>query len=152
MSSEHEHRQLGGYKATLHNPNTSPEAKAHAVEVLKEHGIDVNEDALTKKPLDGQTHNGQGHNGETHSNNVHSHSDGSQAEHEHRVMGGYKAALHNPNVSDEAKQHAQEVLKEGEEHEHRVLGGYKAALHNPNVSADAKEHAKDVLKDHHETA
>ncbi|WRT67671.1 uncharacterized protein IL334_004643 [Kwoniella shivajii] len=150
MSSEHEHRQLGGYKATLHNPNASTEAKAHAAEILEENGIDVN-DQSTEKHHDGHAHSGnhQAHDGHAHKNDQ-------LSEHEHRVLGGYKAALHNPNVSEEAKQHAKEVLGQTEdkddEHEHRVLGGYKAALHNPNVSADAKEHAKEVLKEHHADA
>ncbi|KAJ7287719.1 Conidiation protein 6-domain-containing protein [Mycena rebaudengoi] len=33
-------------------------------------------------------------------------------EHQVRVLAGYKAALHNPRVSDEAKEHAREYLKE----------------------------------------
>ncbi|TFK21199.1 hypothetical protein FA15DRAFT_94352 [Coprinopsis marcescibilis] len=37
-SEETGHRVLGGYKATLHNPRVSKEAKAHAKKVLKEHG------------------------------------------------------------------------------------------------------------------
>ena len=52
---------------------------------------------------------------------------------------GYKAALHNPRVSDEAKGYAQQVLKgdaasnqaeglQGEEHQSRHLGGKKATL------------------------
>jgi len=34
-------------------------------------------------------------------------------QHTNRVLGGYKATLKNPNVSEEAKEHAREVL-EGE--------------------------------------
>ena len=53
---------------------------------------------------------------------------------------GYKAALHNPRVSDEAKGHAQQVLEgdaaaynqaeglQGEENQSRHLGGTKATL------------------------
>lgn len=47
----------------------------------------------------------------------------------------------DPNVSEEAKQHAREVLEAAgiqrkldthseEEHQHRVLAGYKAAIHS----------------------
>lgn len=36
-------RVLGGYKATLKNPNVSEEAKEHAREVLEEHGMEVKE-------------------------------------------------------------------------------------------------------------
>lgn len=57
-----------------------------------------------------------------------------------RVAAGLKAAIHNPNVSDEAKERAAERLEglggEREHHEsrssgqdsNRVLGGYKATL------------------------
>nr|ODN82430.1 hypothetical protein L203_05524 [Cryptococcus depauperatus CBS 7841] len=72
-------------------------------------------------------------------------------QHEHHVIGGYKATLHNPNVSIEAKTHAANVIKDYESeaehkdshyeevHRHRVEGGYKA------VSEGAKEHAREVL-------
>ncbi|ODQ56120.1 conidiation-specific protein 6 [Saitoella complicata NRRL Y-17804] len=75
------------------------------------------------------------------------------------VAGGYKATLNNPNVSDEAKQHAQEMLDSGDfesapsssKHDDsmkntgNVIGGYKATLNNPNVSDEAKEHAQEKL-------
>ncbi|GAO47919.1 hypothetical protein G7K_2115-t1 [Saitoella complicata NRRL Y-17804] len=78
------------------------------------------------------------------------------------VAGGYKATLSNPNTSDEAKQHAQEVLDNGLQEQvddqkladeegtgakntGNVIGGYKATLKNPNVSEEAKEHAQDKL-------
>ncbi|KIK79559.1 hypothetical protein PAXRUDRAFT_16276 [Paxillus rubicundulus Ve08.2h10] len=73
-----------------------------------------------------------------------------------RVAAGLKAAIHNPNVSEEAKEHAKEKLKElaqevGSTHETsrenpRVLGGYKATLSNPNTSEQAKHHAEEVLQ------
>ena len=66
---------------------------------------------------------------------------------EKRVAAGLKAAIHNPNVSDEAKARAQERLDDmignnsgggttaratdANGHElNRVLGGYKATLHS----------------------
>ena len=72
---------------------------------------------------------------------------------ENRVAAGLKAAIHNPNVSAEAKERAQERLDDmgltgpsqnthqqgshpahsvdGSGHEtNRVLGGYKATLHS----------------------
>ncbi|KAF8910841.1 hypothetical protein CPB85DRAFT_1221175 [Mucidula mucida] len=79
------------------------------------------------------------------------------SEHTNRMLGGYKATLHNDNTSETAKQHAREILAaagidvepaseaERDEHEVRVLAGYKAALHNPRVSSDAKQHAKEYL-------
>ncbi|KAF8153135.1 Conidiation protein 6-domain-containing protein [Crassisporium funariophilum] len=77
--------------------------------------------------------------------------------HEHEknpdnVARGLKAAIHNPNVSEEAKQSAAERLEQMgsvDEHEqhgtNRQLGGYKATLTNPNTSQKAKEHARQVL-------
>ncbi|KAJ7502754.1 Conidiation protein 6-domain-containing protein [Mycena galericulata] len=88
---------LGGYKATLTSwyimyslshadlfldEATSDKAKAHAREILKAAGYDFTE------------------------------ADERTSEHQTRVLAGYKAALHNPRVSEEAKQHAREYLKE----------------------------------------
>ncbi|KAF5341869.1 hypothetical protein D9611_001866 [Ephemerocybe angulata] len=53
-----------------------------------------------------------------------------------RVASGYKATIHNPNVSEEAKDRAREHLAalgesgENQEADHRVLGGYKATMHS----------------------
>ncbi|KAL0472713.1 conidiation protein 6 [Neurospora intermedia] len=79
------------------------------------------------------------------------------------VLGGHKATLHNPNVSEEAKEHSKKVLEnagegydesssgktttdDGEKNAGNVAGGYKATLNNPNVSDEAKEHAKKKLE------
>ncbi|KAG8213794.1 HbrB-like-domain-containing protein [Butyriboletus roseoflavus] len=93
-------RVLAGYKATLSNPYTSAEAKAHAEEVLQAAGIHER------------------------------HPEHNDDQHQARVLGGYKASLRSmsrvlgtitqfltmpsidPHVSDEAKQHAREYLKE----------------------------------------
>ncbi|WBW73492.1 Conidiation protein 6 [Schizosaccharomyces osmophilus] len=82
--------------------------------------------------------------------------------HSTRVSAGHKAALHNPNVSDETKQHEREYLenegvdetstshgsshRSGNKDPKNVERGYKATTHNPNVSEDAKQHAKDELE------
>ncbi|EPY51579.1 conidiation protein 6 [Schizosaccharomyces cryophilus OY26] len=64
-----------------------------------------------------------------------------------RVNAGHKAALHNPNVSEETKQHEKEYLEShGAEYSESGSGGYKATTHNPNVSEEAKEHAKEELE------
>ncbi|KAG8932113.1 hypothetical protein FRC02_001669 [Tulasnella sp. 418] len=74
------------------------------------------------------------------------------------VAGGHKAALKNPNVSEEAKEHSQQVLDQLQEsgeytdpqdnkNKGNVIGGYKATLSNPNTSEDAKEHAREVLEE-----
>ncbi|KEQ67269.1 uncharacterized protein M437DRAFT_38118 [Aureobasidium melanogenum CBS 110374] len=72
-----------------------------------------------------------------------------------RVAAGLKAALHNPNVSDEAKEIASHHLADITSTSHaddgkdpiRVAAGLKAALHNPNVSDDTKDHLKERLDD-----
>ncbi|EJD03979.1 uncharacterized protein FOMMEDRAFT_155101 [Fomitiporia mediterranea MF3/22] len=76
------------------------------------------------------------------------------------VAGGYKAALKNPNVSEEAKERSQQALEEmgdsGElqqpdmeagKNTGNVIGGHKATLANPRVSEEAKEHSRAVLED-----
>jgi hypothetical protein len=57
------------------------------------------------------------------------------------VAAGLKAAIHNPNVSDEAKQNAALKLKNlpgaaatDTEHENRVLGGFRAVLSSEDPS------------------
>jgi len=73
-----------------------------------------------------------------------------------RVAAGLKAAIHNSNVSPEAKDQAAEKLQNltgagiatttsTTEHENRVLGGFRAVLSNDNTSAEAKQHAREVL-------
>ncbi|KAG9693525.1 hypothetical protein KCU95_g6448, partial [Aureobasidium melanogenum] len=72
-----------------------------------------------------------------------------------RVAAGLKAALHNPNVSDEAKEIASHHLADITSTSHaddgkdsiRVAAGLKAALHNPNVSDEAKEDVSHHLAD-----
>ncbi|EXJ93617.1 hypothetical protein A1O1_02009 [Capronia coronata CBS 617.96] len=70
---------------------------------------------------------------------------------------GYKSTLSNPNTSDEAKQHAKEVLDnelnggdvplsdEGDKDPKNVARGLKAATHNPNVSEEGKKAAQEKL-------
>ncbi|CAE6438298.1 hypothetical protein ACGC1H_007002 [Rhizoctonia solani] len=141
MSDAHENHVLGGYKATLSNPNTSDEAKAHAEEVLANAGVEVNNNS---------SDNTKGTSASTH-----------RDEHENRVLGGHKATLSNPNTSNEAKEHAQEVLANADvsdtakgqsttgdsEHEKRVLAGYKGVLSNDNTSEEAKEKARAILSE-----
>ncbi|KAH9059808.1 Conidiation protein 6-domain-containing protein [Lactarius vividus] len=88
------------------------------------------------------------------------------SESQNRVVGGHKAAMHNPNVSAEAKEHSRQVVEEiqgsgavqddhltktsratGDKEESRVIGGYKAALKNPNVGEEAKQRAQQILED-----
>ncbi|EPT01213.1 hypothetical protein FOMPIDRAFT_1029952 [Fomitopsis schrenkii] len=78
-----------------------------------------------------------------------------------RQIGGHKAAINNPNVSEEAKGRAREAINdleqssdtqetrqgyEEDKDDTRVNAGYKATMKNPNVSKEAKEHARDFLE------
>ncbi|KAG9533051.1 hypothetical protein KCU93_g776, partial [Aureobasidium melanogenum] len=130
---------IRGHKANLSNPNTSEESKQHSLEVIeKELGTETNSGA-------GATaHNDDGKD-------------------PMRVAAGLKAALHNPNVSDEAKENVSHHLADITSPSHadttsashagdgkdptRVAAGLKAALHNPNVSDDTKDHLKERLDD-----
>ncbi|KAI0769572.1 hypothetical protein BD413DRAFT_74772 [Trametes elegans] len=82
-------------------------------------------------------------------------------QHANRVAGGLKATLHNPKVSDTAKERASERLEELEgsshasshpeqsthssAHHNHVIGGFKATINNPHTSEKAKQHARDIL-------
>ncbi|THY36890.1 hypothetical protein D6D01_00011 [Aureobasidium pullulans] len=122
---------IGGHKANLSNPNTSEESKQHSLEVIK-------------KETGTEATSGTG--ATTHDD------DGKDPM---RVAAGLKAALHNPNVSDEAKEGVKVHLDEVTHTSHaddgkdatRVAAGLKAALHNDNVSDEAKEHVKERLAD-----
>lgn len=43
---------------------------------------------------------------------------------DNHIIGGHKAAIHNPNVSAEAKDHSKEVLKENFHSEHRKIPSF----------------------------
>ncbi|KAH9830723.1 uncharacterized protein C8Q71DRAFT_319797 [Rhodofomes roseus] len=129
-------RVAAGLKAAIHNPNVSEEARDRAADRLED--------------ISG---NGGGHGNGTTTTSF-------EDQHSNRELGGYKATLHNDRSSDEAKEHAREVLEAAgytvepgpgvspDEHQTRVLAGYKAALHNPRVSDAAKQHAKIYLREH----
>ncbi|KAI1053967.1 hypothetical protein LB507_007257 [Fusarium sp. FIESC RH6] len=75
-----------------------------------------------------------------------------------QVAGGHKAAINNPNVPEETKEHSREVLEKEfnggdvtkaddnqEKNPNNVAGGLKATLNNPNVSDEAKKNAQERL-------
>ncbi|TBU22987.1 Conidiation protein 6-domain-containing protein [Dichomitus squalens] len=139
MSGHDEKRVAAGLKAAINNPNVSEEARERAQERLEHMGASTETDNSGRYATG--TVDSSGHEA-------------------NRVLGGYKATLHNPRASDEAKQHAREILEADgytvepgpgvtqDEHQTRVLAGYKAALHNPRVSEEAKEHAREYLAAH----
>ncbi|KAK1925353.1 hypothetical protein DB88DRAFT_483668 [Papiliotrema laurentii] len=118
MTDQNENRTLGGYKATLHNPNTSEGAKHHAAELLQAHGETLSQqDAAHLKHAgpEGHSHHGVQHHVSHHADgwkDAPVADKGEGGEHDHRVLGGFKATLSNPNSSEEAKEHAAEVLVE----------------------------------------
>ncbi|GLI74833.1 hypothetical protein PoHVEF18_003081 [Penicillium ochrochloron] len=76
---------------------------------------------------------------------------------------GYKAASHNPRVSEQARAHAQQEAdklsnygsdeeRHEERHEENVKRGLKAAMHNPRVSEGGRRGAKDKLNEMGEPA
>eukprot|EP01119_Soliformovum_irregulare_P001275 TRINITY_DN10_c0_g1_i2.p1 TRINITY_DN10_c0_g1~~TRINITY_DN10_c0_g1_i2.p1 ORF type:complete len:365 (+),score=159.12 TRINITY_DN10_c0_g1_i2:227-1321(+) len=132
---------IGGYKAAAHNPNLPEESREKAEQVLESMGVDPNEKAESTAKL----------------------SDGSiEGKNPGNVAGGFKATLHNENASEEAKEHAQEMLdKMGVDAEEKaprkdddkpkdeahVIAGYKATLSNESASKEAKDHARKVLEE-----
>jgi len=80
-----------------------------------------------------------------------------------RVIAGLKAAVHNPNVSNEAKENAKKRLEEmgqtadpslpeqgksaaDEAHERNVLRGYKAATSSTLIACEAAHPHADLCK------
>ncbi|KAA8911993.1 Conidiation protein 6-domain-containing protein [Sphaerosporella brunnea] len=78
---------IGGHKANLSNPHTSEDSKEHSRKVLDQLGHETKTSAAEK---------GASTEGKNTGN----------------VIGGYKATLKNPNVSQAAKEHAEEVLED----------------------------------------
>lgn len=106
MSSELTDNQVRGYKATLHNPRVSDEAKENAQQVLEGGASKAREDREEQGQEQGLST---------------------------RVLAGYKATLkvrpclecgiplvpmlillQNPNVGDEAKERAERILQEND--------------------------------------
>ncbi|KAI0669998.1 Conidiation protein 6-domain-containing protein [Trametes maxima] len=74
------------------------------------------------------------------------------------VARGLKAAISNPNNSEEAKERASNRLAQMEDsgeidspeaHAAQVERGHKAAISNPNVSEETKQHSQQVLDELH---
>ncbi|KAI0769573.1 Conidiation protein 6-domain-containing protein [Trametes elegans] len=143
MSGHDEKRVAAGLKAAIHNPNVSEQAKERVQERLQQFGTSA-EETPSERGAGGYP----------------AHSTDAVGHETNRVLGGYKATLHNPRTSEEAKQHAREILEadgyqferpEGiteDEHQKRINAGYKAALNNPRVSDAGKQHAQEYLEQH----
>ncbi|KAJ8519920.1 hypothetical protein ONZ45_g3153 [Pleurotus djamor] len=84
------------------------------------------------------------------------------------VIGGYKAAINNPNNSEDIRDEARHNLERAQEtyaengvetgqtgsdssqgkNMGNFVGGHKANLKNPNTSEESKQHSEQVLKEH----
>ncbi|KAM6501070.1 Conidiation protein 6 domain containing protein [Amanita muscaria] len=105
-------RIAAGLKAAVHNPRVSEEAKESATERLQQMGAEAETTQETATQTERASPTGTSQR---------RHSTGSEAQmtegkSESRVMGGYKAALKNPRVSEEAKEHAEEILEQHHVH------------------------------------
>ncbi|KAG6902727.1 hypothetical protein C0995_012391 [Termitomyces sp. Mi166 len=97
IDQKNETRIAGGLKATINNPKVSQEAKSNAHERLREMGTSADASAdQIKRDIGADT------------NDAPEDPDSSLTQ---QQLGGYKATLKNPKVSEGAKQHAQEVLE-----------------------------------------
>ncbi|KAJ7158322.1 hypothetical protein C8R43DRAFT_948627 [Mycena crocata] len=124
-------RVAAGLKATLARDNVSPEAKRHAEERLEEMAAATNsgprgdseeylpnddsEEYLNDDTVDdASSDEAKAHAREILEAAGYTVSGGKEDtdEHQVRVLAGYKAALSNPRVSDGAKKHAEQYLKE----------------------------------------
>ncbi|GAA5850579.1 hypothetical protein JCM3766R1_001196 [Sporobolomyces carnicolor] len=123
-----------GYVATTHNPRVSDAAKHDAERILHDleaaHGeepassvVSSNDDdddgkaqqqpqqqhvaTTDENPHDTRSHD---HPEQQHRHEPHDDEDHAQRVHRHRQIGGFKATLKREGVSDEAKQHARDML------------------------------------------
>ncbi|KAF9564052.1 hypothetical protein CPC08DRAFT_816211 [Agrocybe pediades] len=88
-----------GLKATIHNERTSEEAKESAAQRLEEMGAEVPSDFAASN--DSSNSSGKGGQDEEEGLNP-------------NQIRGYKSTLARDNVSDEAKEHAKQVLEEND--------------------------------------
>ncbi|PPQ92224.1 hypothetical protein CVT25_008998 [Psilocybe cyanescens] len=116
-------RVAAGLKATVHNPSVSEEAKHRARERLSEMGVDIESELSSRNAKGNSSSAATGGSGSTveyalddgnyePSANASLNRDSEKTEH-HR-LGGYKATLNNPRVSDAAKDHAKDVLNDND--------------------------------------
>ncbi|KAJ5958901.1 uncharacterized protein N7479_006051 [Penicillium vulpinum] len=143
-----------GYKAALQNDRVSVEAKDHAREML----LKLNEEEARQELGEESGHVPyHRHQQRSYENERPSSPEG--------IIGaarGYKAAIHNPLVSEEGKEHAWNMLEQMDDEEARqelyhqddrpkdpvrVEAGLKAAQKNPLVSEDGHRRATEQLRD-----
>ncbi|KAF8534955.1 Conidiation protein 6-domain-containing protein [Trichophaea hybrida] len=114
---------LAGHKANLHNPNTSTESKAHSLAVLSQHASPPEPSSATytittdQPPVTAHNSHSQPKAEDIVNPGQPVIVEGSrpviiEEKNLKNVVSGYKAALSNPRVSEEAKKRAEEVLEE----------------------------------------
>ncbi|KAK7031451.1 Conidiation protein 6-domain-containing protein [Favolaschia claudopus] len=124
-SNMHDVRVAAGLKSAIAREDVSDDAKARAQERLENMGAAETEDRLT--PLDDEEYStptdtrAPSDDAKAHAREIleaagytvtSNEEEANTDEHQMRVLAGYKAALNNPRVSDKAKQHAREYLKQ----------------------------------------
>ncbi|KAK2460758.1 hypothetical protein APHAL10511_007228 [Amanita phalloides] len=97
-------RVAAGLKAAVHNPRVSEEAKENASERLHQMHVETAEDTSKTRRKTSKS--------PSRRERSKSREELIEGKSESRVMGGYKATLKNPRVSEEAKEHAEEVLEQ----------------------------------------
>ncbi|KAF5312536.1 hypothetical protein D9619_003754 [Psilocybe cf. subviscida] len=114
-NQRHEQNVAAGLKASINNPRVSDEAKERAAQHLDEMGVTAESGGSERRTRssDDTEETEQDATGEEEDQDSH------DAEvHKHRVIGGYKATLKNPRVSEEAKEKARKELDAyGEEYD-----------------------------------
>ncbi|KAF4612405.1 hypothetical protein D9613_004293 [Agrocybe pediades] len=93
-----------GLKATIHNDNTSDQAKQSAADRLEKMGAEV--------PSDYQSHPKNQERVQKKSSDDDDSSGGDSGELSQQSIAGYKSSLARDNVSEEKKEHAREVLEQ----------------------------------------
>lgn len=104
-------RVAAGLKATIHNPNVFEEAKVRArqrLAELEEHAGEVGPSTGPSNDLDIVEYGSEDFDEIDSVEQSLKHREAT----EHHILGGYRAAINNPKVSVEAKEHARKVLEE----------------------------------------
>ncbi|KAL5043816.1 hypothetical protein BDW71DRAFT_216160 [Aspergillus fruticulosus] len=141
----------------LHNPHVSEAAKEHARQSLQH----LDEEEARRQLQDETVQHAPYHrrHGSGHYENRHIPGDQQMSPQERiNAARGYKAALHNPLVSEEGKEHARRMLLEMDDQEAReelygekpksptrVAAGLKAVMHNRRLSGSTRHTAAQKL-------
>ncbi|KAL4761931.1 Con-6 family protein [Aspergillus foveolatus] len=146
-----------GFRAALHNPHVSETAKEHARQSLQ----DLDEDEARREMQEEAGQHVPYHRQHRRYETRHASTDQPMPPQERiNAARGYKAALHNPLVSEKGKEHARRMLLEMDDQEAReelyrekpksptrVAAGLKAVTHNRRLSDSTRYTAAQKLRD-----